>query len=55
MAKPVAEALPQSRADYEVNSLTFALSINGSGKISLIGELAAGVTSGITITLKKKG
>lgn len=50
----IVESLPRHREDYEVDNLTFALSISGSGKISLIGELSAGATSAITITLKKK-
>lgn len=50
----IVETLPKSHGDYEVDNLTFSLSINGSGKISLIGELSAGVTSGITITFNKK-
>lgn len=54
MLGEIVEALPDSHGDYEVDNITFALSINGSGKISLIGELSAGVTSGITITFKKK-
>lgn len=54
MLADIVETLPEPHRDYEVDNLKFALSINGSGKISLIGELSAGVTSGITITFKKK-
>lgn len=39
---------------YDVDTITFSLSIDSSGKISLIGELSAGLVSSITITLKKK-
>lgn len=49
------EKLPQSCGGYSVDTLTFSLSIDSSGKISLVGELSAGFTSGITITLKKQG
>lgn len=47
------EGLPGSCGGYQVDTLTFSLSVNAAGKISLIGELAAGCTSGITITLTK--
>ena len=54
MLGDVIEKLPQSTGQYSIDILTFALSVNGSGKISLIGEIGAGVTSGITIMLKKR-
>lgn len=50
----VVEKLPESSENYSTDSLTFSLSINGAGKISLVGEVSAGITSGITITLKRK-
>lgn len=40
--------------DYELEQLTCSLSINSSGKISLIGEISSGVQSCITITFKKR-
>lgn len=51
----IVETLPKCRGIYEVDTLTFALSLDGSGKISLIGEISAGFTAGITITFKKRG
>ena len=47
------EDLPDACGGYQVDSLTFSINVNAAGKISLVGELAAGCTSGITITLKK--
>jgi hypothetical protein len=49
----IVEKLPDTCGAYNLDSLTFSLSVNGSGKISLIGEVAAGVTAGIVISLKK--
>ncbi len=51
----VVQTLPESCGGYSIDALTFSLSVDGSGKISLVGELAAGFTSGIIITLKKGG
>lgn len=51
----IVQTLPKSCGAYDVDTLTFSLSLDGSGKISLVGELSAGFTSGITISLKKKG
>jgi hypothetical protein len=50
----VVESLPDKCGSYNIDTLTFSLSIDGSGKISLIGEMSAGFTSGIIITLKKQ-
>lgn len=50
----VVEELPESVGQYDVDSLTFSMSVDGEGKISLVGELSAGFTSGIIITLKKR-
>lgn len=50
----VLETLPESCGPYDVDELTFSLSLDGAGKISLIGEVSAGVTSGITLTLRRK-
>lgn len=55
MLDEIVETLPKSCGTYDVDTLTFSLSVDGSGKISLVGELSAGFTSGITISLKKKG
>jgi hypothetical protein len=53
MLSKMVESLPESSSGYNVSTLSFSLSINSSGKISLIGEVGAGVTSGITVTLTK--
>jgi len=50
----VIETLPEPGGNYGLDSLTFSLSMDGRGKIFLIGELSAGVTSGITITIKRR-
>lgn len=49
------DKIPKSTGDFAVESFTFALSVNGGGKISLIGELSAQLSSGITVTLKRQG
>jgi len=50
----VVDGLPSECGAYDVEELTFSLSVNASGKISLVGELAAGVSSGITVKIRKK-
>ena len=45
--------IPESCGPYSLDELTFSLAIDSSGKISLIGELSAGMTTGIVIKLKK--
>ena len=52
--RSVISDLPDSCGPYDIDELSFSLSIDGSGKISLIGEVSAGIVSGITITLRKK-
>jgi len=47
--------LPEISGNYQVDSITFSLAVNGQGKISLIGEISAGVSSGLTLTIKKNG
>lgn len=49
----IVEKLPDSCGNYSLDTLTFSLSVDSSGKISLIGELSAGLTSTISITLNK--
>ena len=53
MLGKMVESLPESSGGYDVSMLSFSLSINSSGKISLVGEVGAGVTSCITVTLRK--
>lgn len=50
----IVEALPESCGGYDIDKLTFSISVDGSGKVSLVGELSAGFTSGICLTLKKR-
>lgn len=50
----IVDELPDSPKGCTVDALTFSLAINSAGKLALIGELSAGTTSGITITLKRK-
>lgn len=54
MLGTVVQGVPELCGGYRVDTLTFSLDVNGSGKISLVGELSAGITSGITVTLKKE-
>ena len=53
LLREVVQGVPRQCGGYDVDSLTFALALDASGKISLVGELAAGMSSGITITLRK--
>ena len=46
--------IPSTCGSYDIDSLSFALSLDSNGKISLIGEISAGMTSSITLTLKKR-
>ena len=48
------EGLPETTGSFQVEQATFALNVNASGKISLIGELAAGVSSSVTLTFARK-
>lgn len=48
------EELPERSTNFQIDEMSFSLSINASGKISLIGELSAGMNSGITLTFKRK-
>ena len=50
----IMETIPSPQGAFEVDSLTFAASIDAGGKISLIGELSAALGSSITITIRKK-
>lgn len=51
----ILDSVPNScEKGYELDQLTCSLSIDGSGRIALIGELSSTVQSGITITFKKK-
>jgi len=54
MLSTVADKLPQPSGDYRIDVLTFALTIDGSGKVSLLGELSAGIAASITISLKRE-
>lgn len=49
----VVKKIPSTVGDYDVDEITFSLSINGSGKVSLVAELAAGFSSGIEVKIKK--
>ena len=49
-----ARNIPSACGSYDIDSLSFSLSLDGNGKISLIGEISAGVASSITLTLKKR-
>jgi len=51
----IVQELPDSCGRYDVEELSFSASVDASGAFSLVGELSAGVTSGITIVLKKRG
>lgn len=48
------DGIPEADGSFQVEQATFALNINASGKISLIGELAAGVSSSVTITFARR-
>jgi len=50
----VIEPLSENQQQFDVDTLTFNIAISGSGKISLIGEMAAGMNSGVSVTLKRK-
>lgn len=39
----IVNSLPDTCGQYEVEELTFALSIDGSGSVSLVGQLSSGV------------
>lgn len=45
---------PDTSGTFYVDQATFSLSINAAGKISLVGEVSAGLNSCITITLKRR-
>ena len=50
----VLDTLPSSCGKlWEVDELTCSLSVNGSGKVSLIGEVGAAIQSSMTITFKR--
>jgi len=51
----IMDALPENcGSQYTIDELTFNLSINSSGKVSLIAEVGAGFSSGISIKLKRR-
>lgn len=50
----VVKKIPESCGDFDVDSVSFSLSIDAHGKISLVGEIGAGFTSGIIIALKRR-
>jgi hypothetical protein len=50
----IVDTVPESCGKYNVDNMSFSLSVDGEGRISLVGELAAGFSSGITVTLRKQ-
>ena len=50
----VVQKMPDSLGEYDVDELTFALSINASGKVSLVAEAGIGLSTGITVKVKKR-
>lgn len=51
----VLDTLPSSCGkSFEVDELTCSLSVNGSGKVSLIGEVGAAIQSSMTIKFRRK-
>jgi hypothetical protein len=46
--------LPEQCGSYDLSTLSFSLSIDGRGKVSLIGELSAGIASSMTICLTRR-
>ena len=50
----IVDELPELPKGCRVDTVTFSLAVNAAGKLALIGELSAGMTSGITITLKRQ-
>ena len=47
-------SIPDPAENYEVDTLSFSINLDGSGKVSLVGEVSAGFNSGITLTFKKR-
>ena len=47
-------AIPDTPAAFEIEHLTFSLTADAEGKIALVGELAAGMTAGMTITFRRR-
>lgn len=52
--REVVQKVPTTLGDYDVDELTFSISVNASGKVSLVAEVGAGVTSGIVIKIKRR-
>ena len=52
--REIVEALPTGNGIYDIETVSFALAINASGKISLVGTVSAGVDAAITVTLRRQ-
>ncbi|WP_048155977.1 hypothetical protein [Methanosarcina sp. Kolksee] len=52
---PIVSSLPNTNCGYDIDGITFNLSIGANGNISLlgVGEVGSALQSGISITLKK--
>lgn len=50
----VVDSAPDASGKFYIDKFEFSLNIDASGKFSLIGELSAGVSTGITITLSRR-
>lgn len=48
----IVEKLPKSTGTYNIDTLAFSMSVDGGGKISLVGEISTGFTSSMTVTFK---
>jgi hypothetical protein len=50
----IVESFPETyKKNYALEEIDFSLSVDASGSIALIGEVSAGITTGITVTFKK--
>jgi hypothetical protein len=51
----IVESFPETyKKNYAMEEIKFSLSVDHSGKVSLIGNVPAGITAGITVTFKKR-
>lgn len=54
LISPLVEALPEKCGAYYLDQLNLSLAVDGEGKISLVGELSWGLSSAISISLKRR-
>jgi len=51
----IVESFPETyKKNYALEEIKFSLSVDSSGRISLIGNVTSDTTSGITVTFKKR-